>query len=315
MEYLKDKEEINDTKKILFTGLDTAGKSSIILALKREFSKIAIINPTKGAQRRIFEFLGLNISEWDLGGQSLYRISYLKNPDKYFDNTEVAIYIIDIQNQGRAQESISYLKDVLKEFKALKIDPPVHIFFHKFDPALNVKARNKMKDYISDIKSQLKEELSYDKLYYHKTSIYNIASLIEAISKILIGLFPRSQLLKDTIEEFARKLNCEGLLIVDRNTFIIGSFFKNSKIKTLMVNSIPYFMTLSDILLDSKIVEINEEDQILVEKVNEHIIFRRLLMRESSPQYYLLLLKKGQYFYKEGDFEALINLISNIIYE
>ena len=77
LEYLY--EENSDTQKILFTGLDDAGKTSIILALKREYSKIAIIKPTKGAQRRIFEFLGKDISEWDLGGQERYRISYL-NP-------------------------------------------------------------------------------------------------------------------------------------------------------------------------------------------------------------------------------------------
>ncbi len=68
MEFLKSDEK-PDAQKILFTGLDMAGKTSIILALQREFSKIAILKPTRGAQRRIFEFLGREISEWDLGGQ------------------------------------------------------------------------------------------------------------------------------------------------------------------------------------------------------------------------------------------------------
>ena len=39
-----------DSNKILFTGLDTAGKTSIILALQREFSQIAFLKPTKQAQ-------------------------------------------------------------------------------------------------------------------------------------------------------------------------------------------------------------------------------------------------------------------------
>ena len=84
MEYLH--EERPDAQKILFTGLDDAGKTSIILALQREFSKIAVIKPSRGAQRRIFEFLGKEISEWDLGGQISYRISYLKNPSKFFNS-------------------------------------------------------------------------------------------------------------------------------------------------------------------------------------------------------------------------------------
>ena len=60
------KEESTEIQKILFTGLDTAGKTSIILALQREFSKIANIEPSRGAQRRIFKYLGRNIAEWDL---------------------------------------------------------------------------------------------------------------------------------------------------------------------------------------------------------------------------------------------------------
>ena len=59
IQYLK-KEELPkpESAKILFTGLDDAGKTSIILALQREFSKIAVLSPTRGAQRRIFDFLG-----------------------------------------------------------------------------------------------------------------------------------------------------------------------------------------------------------------------------------------------------------------
>ena len=91
--------------KILFTGLDGAGKTSIILTLQREYSKIALLEPTRGAQRNNFKFLGKEISEWDLGGQKSYRISYLKNPSKYFEDTEIAIYVIDILDTSRVLES------------------------------------------------------------------------------------------------------------------------------------------------------------------------------------------------------------------
>ena len=57
-----------DVRKVIFVGLDNAGKTSIILSLLREISKFAIIKPTRNAERRTFEFLGMNISEWDLGG-------------------------------------------------------------------------------------------------------------------------------------------------------------------------------------------------------------------------------------------------------
>ena len=55
LEFPKEKEE---AQKILFTGLDSAGKTSIILALQREISQIAVLKPTRQAQRKIFEYLG-----------------------------------------------------------------------------------------------------------------------------------------------------------------------------------------------------------------------------------------------------------------
>ena len=128
----KDKKKVVSASKLLFTGLDNAGKTTIIYGLQREFSKIAFLKPTRGAQRRIFEFMGREIAEWDLGGQISYRISYLKNPGKYFDDTEIAIYVIDVQNRVRLPEAISYLKDVVEQFKKLEIAPPIYIFLHKY---------------------------------------------------------------------------------------------------------------------------------------------------------------------------------------
>lgn len=45
--------------KVLFLGLDNAGKSSIILTLLRDFSRIAILKPTRGVKQRIYDFLGI----------------------------------------------------------------------------------------------------------------------------------------------------------------------------------------------------------------------------------------------------------------
>jgi hypothetical protein len=62
--------------KILFSGLDFAGKSSIIATVKNEFEKIVNPQPTKLTERSEFTFLGQSIHDWDMGGQRLYRIQY-----------------------------------------------------------------------------------------------------------------------------------------------------------------------------------------------------------------------------------------------
>ena len=163
--YLKKEEpEKEALTKILFTGLDDAGKTSIILSLQREFSKIAVLSPTRGAQRRVFSFLGKDIAEWDLGGQVSYRISYLKNPGKFFDGTEIAIYVIDIQNKPRIPEAISYYKDVIDQFRELEIEPPIYIFLHKYDPALRRGALNEMENLIIDLKEQVKGATDYKEI-------------------------------------------------------------------------------------------------------------------------------------------------------
>jgi GTPase SAR1 family protein len=314
--YLKkeEKEIIPEASKILFTGLDTAGKTSIILALQREFSKIAILSPTRGAQRRIFDFLGKEISEWDLGGQISYRISYLKNPDKFFEGTEIAIYVIDIQNKPRIPEAISYFKDVIEQFKELEINPPVYVFLHKYDPALRRGAKNEMENIIIDIKTQLKSAVDYDEMYYYETSVYDFGSLIAAMSEILLSLYPKSELIEKTIVEFAKKVESEGVVIIDDNSLIIGSYYKDDETRHLLTASTPYFLTLNDSFQSTSVMEERFENRMIVQRFGKNFIFKQItLMKESAP-YYLLLLKDDPVFNKE-DFESLSNLLREILYK
>ena len=98
-----------ETFKIIFAGLDNAGKTSIIKTLLREVAKIAIIKATKGVQRREYEFLGIKIGEWDLGGHQRYRDTYMEQADFIFGGTEICIYVIDVQDKQRIPKSLKYL--------------------------------------------------------------------------------------------------------------------------------------------------------------------------------------------------------------
>ncbi|MFX0077568.1 MAG: ADP-ribosylation factor-like protein, partial [Candidatus Hermodarchaeota archaeon] len=247
--YKKEGEPKEKTYKILFTGLDGAGKTSIILTLQREFSKIAFIEPTRGAERRRFMLLGKKITEWDLGGQKSYLISYLKNPSKFFDGTEVAIYVIDILDASRTKESLSYLYDVVQKFKELEIEPYINIFFHKYDPKLIKSVEKQIKSEILALNKEIIEKLNYNKLQFFTTSIYSPFTIMNAMSKVLLDLFPRSVLLQKIINQFASKLECEGLIITDKNSIILGSWFKDNQSKKLLSGTIAYFLTLNDVLI------------------------------------------------------------------
>ena len=311
MEYLKEEPE---TQKLLFTGLDNAGKTSIILTLQREFSKFATLSPTKGAQRRIFNFLGKSISEWDLGGQENYRISYLRNPDKYFEGTEIAIYVIDVINRDRHGEALSYLNDVIEKFNELEIEPPIFIFFHKYDPIIVQTSIEELNNTLIKIKQTIKDEIKYKKIFYYTTSIYNKPSIISAISEILLTLYPKSELLQKTIEEYVKKENGIGGIVVDENSLVICTYFADDDSKNLLNTTTPHFLALHDSLIEgfnkSK-KDINSEEMI-IHRFGKVFVFKPIPLEGQDNDYYLLLLKDTPEF-TQTYFDTFSNMLKEVL--
>jgi len=319
IQYLtKDKREekkIASASKLLFTGLDNAGKTTIIYGLQREFSKIAFLKPTRGAQRRIFEFMGKEIAEWDLGGQISYRISYLKNPGKYFDDTEIVVYVIDVQNRVRIPEAISYLKDVVEQFRKLEIAPPMYIFLHKYDPALRRNALNEMKNLELEIKEKIKRSVPYKEIYYYNTSIYDLPSIIKAMSEILLNIYPKSELIEKTIIEFGKKTYSDGIVLLDDNSLIVGSFYKDEETKNLLTASTPYFLSLNDSFVFTEVQPSREQEEnhMVVQRFGRNFIFKQLSFKEGASPYYILMLKQDTNLNKE-DIDCFSNLLKEILY-
>lgn len=288
-------EEI-DASKILFTGLDSAGKTSIILALQREFSQIATLKPTRQAQRKIFEYLGNKIAEWDLGGQARYRIAYLKSPGKYFDKTAVCIYVIDIQDEERLAESLSYLKDVVEQFKKLEINPPIYVFLHKFDPALRKSAPVETAKKILTIKNKTNEIIGdAHSIEYFKTSIYDLWTIMTSFSKILLSLYPQSELIDRTIQEFAEKNDAEALLVLDENSLIIGQYFKLDDSKAILEQTTPYFLTLNDSFKELE----SSSKRMMVERAGKAFFFDEIKFEMGGQPLYLLIMKNINKFPEE----------------
>jgi len=311
----KEKSSKETASKLLFTGLDNAGKTTIIYGIQREFSKIAFLKPTRGAQRRIFEFLGREIAEWDLGGQISYRISYLKNPGKYFDDTEIVVYVIDVQNRVRIPEAISYLKDVVEQFRKLEIAPPMYIFLHKYDPALRRNALNEMKNLEVEIKEKIKQSVEYKEIYYYNTTIYDLPTIIKAMSEILLNLYPKSELIEKTIIEFGKKTYSDGIVLLDDNSLIVGSFYKDEETKNLLAASTPYFLSLNDSFVFTEVQPSREqeEDHMVVQRFGRNFIFKQLSFKEGASPYYILMLKQDTNLNKE-DIDCFSNLLKEILY-
>ena len=281
-------ENLETEDKILFTGLDNSGKTSIIYSLKREISQIALLKPTRQAQRQIFKYLGKQISEWDLGGQERYRIAYLKEPTKFFDRTSVCIYTIDIQDFLRFDESLSYFSDVLSQFKKLEINPYIYIFFHKADPEYlklnNVHIRGKLADLKDQIRKIVNEEFE---VTFFETTIYELWSIISSFSQILLRLYPLSELLDQTITEFSEKVEADASIVLDQNSLVIANYFKDEESKRTIQNSTPYFLTLLDSL--DKNSGISQEMNI--NRGNKQFFCTQFSLEKAAGSIYMIIMR------------------------
>jgi len=302
--------------KIILTGLDNAGKTSIILSLLRKKNELSDIKPTRGAKVRDFQFLGMNIAEWDLGGQKVYRKAYLnKQPEIIFGNAKAIIHVVDIQDENRIEDSMDYLVDIYEKLVELKVKPTIYIFFHKYDPISMVDSQADLNNHSLLIRNAVKKLLDYPQIEFYRTSIYDFQMINMAMSKILLSYIPRSELIETSIEEFCRDLDFEGLELIDDNSLILGSFYINKYSKDLMNSVTPFFLEVNEIFEKVPFSQPNEdepEDEMLIRKFGRYFLFKKFSLRKEGSNFYFLSCKRDSDF-KTNDFLKFVNLIREIL--
>lgn len=177
-------------KKLIIFGLDNAGKTTILTAMKKlQNSDVYDLQPTKGVNIEKFTAIDgfsnieTNCFIWDFGGQKQYRETYLQDAPKYFSDVDNAIYVIDIQDKKRFDLSLKYLKEVLELLKQYDSDKTVDflVFLHKFDPELqnNEEYKNRSK-YLKERLKNLFKPLNYTFKIF-ETTVFTIFQKIEII--------------------------------------------------------------------------------------------------------------------------------------
>ena len=163
-------------KKVLIIGLDNAGKTSVINIMQRELGLDTLLNikPTKGIFREQVELQSLKMSLWDLSGQKIYREQFtVEEKNLIFDEVDILVYVVDIQDSSRFQDVFDYVDNVIKVLMKFKEKPPIVILCHKADPDY-IDTKEFKENYIglrSVLDVQLENAgLKYD---YYITSIYN----------------------------------------------------------------------------------------------------------------------------------------------
>ena len=90
------------------------------------------MQPTKGIARKTINILGQDIVIHDFGGQKKYRDDYAARP-AVFSDTEALIYVIDLQDKERYEESYKYFGITLEGLRVEGVTPKIFILLHKHD--------------------------------------------------------------------------------------------------------------------------------------------------------------------------------------
>ncbi len=242
--------------KIIIAGLDNAGKTSILTALNKKYDfhkDIISLTPTIRVEYQATEFLNNRIVFWDMGGQEQYRRLYQEKQELYFADTDLLVYIIDIQDTKRIGTTLAYLDMILHNFKKHKMDVPLIISFHKFDPEF--RGNEEMVDQIEELRENILKKYPSFKILFQQTSIYDIISIVQLISYGLSVFDEKFFELSELLEKYIKELDSKSLLVFDKNGIIISEFY-------------------SDIIEPEIYIE-------LLESIKEHLFLLKRMQEES----------------------------------
>jgi len=278
--------------KILMTGLDRAGKTSFLHAVKKQYSEIIKTLPTKGVARsneKVFEEQNSTISVWDLGGQKTYREKFLEQRKVYLYNVDLLFYFIDVQDFSRINESVELFTKIVESLVELEEYPPIVVCLNKCDP--DIKDSEDIRANIKKIIEQINEVSERFFIKIFETSIFDGFSLISAYSFGLSQLSPNRELFENQLKHFAKKISSDAILLLNENGIILSNFSGIGISEKVFEISAPHFQTLYKTFKEFKLLK---QDFLISSGITDEskkIIFKRILV-EKYNLYILLFMEK-----------------------
>ncbi|MHA1821340.1 MAG: ADP-ribosylation factor-like protein [Promethearchaeota archaeon] len=221
--------------KIILSGIDNAGKSSLLKAFQKLYEyeqEVMELKPTIKIEHYQRNYLrGYILDIFDMGGQLKFRKRYLERKI-YFADTDAFIYLIDSRKRDGFNESLEYLGKVLNILDELKYDKalPILVVFSKMD---DNKKYKEPAEYLENIKYFM-EEISGRfnsmgfKFEYFKSSIYNIFSVSRVFSAAINRFISEYEGLNNLMGDFGRKYNFLNVILFDRTGVIISKYDRDT---------------------------------------------------------------------------------------
>jgi len=241
-------EQLKAHKKLLMIGLDNGGKSSILAVLQEKFSIIKSLLPTKGVKRERLDFFGYPIISWDLGGQVQYREKYYFNkPEIFFTEVDGILYVIDVQDPERFDESAQYFTQVLEALKDLEETAPILIVIHKSDQDFRktLEWQQHVRE-IKDLFNPIIEEHGDFDIEYYDTTVFQKETIMQMFSIILKKVSETSEIIENILEDFTRTINGKATSLISMDGLIFGSYHQTNTDEMLVNNTAILLQTLSN---------------------------------------------------------------------
>lgn len=297
--------------KVVFAGLDQAGKSSFLLGVKKQFSEIIKQMPTKGVDRTPEDLLSESNSTviiWDLGGQEQYLDKYFEQSKLYLYNIDLLFFFVDIQDEERFKESLALYRRIIRTLREFDEFPIIVVCLNKYDPDL--KDSESIQENTDYLKSKIKDLSEEFFVKTFKTSIFSQWSLVSAYSFGLNQLSPNKEVFRRQLKLFANKTKADALLLLNENGIILSNYSKDSISQKVFEISAPHFQTLYETFKEFKLLE---KDFIIssgVMKESKKLVFKRI--KVDKYNLYLLILVEEQVDIKQIE-NNLPELSENLI--
>ncbi len=254
--------------KLVIAGLDNAGKSSALIALRQKYNfyeRVKNLKPTIKIDYSSFKFLETyRINIWDMGGQAKFRKIYVSNPI-YFSETDSLYFLIDIQDEFKFDEAMQYLHDVLDIYRGLDYMNDVVVCFNKHDPRFKNDAD--FQDRSIMLENLITSQNQDMKFKFFHTSYYDISSISKAISYSLNKLLSLEQISKK-LKFIVDKFGCNHAILYTDSGIVIADHYKETMdtrafeeiISTKINDDLEFFQRLKDdnVNIDDR-VSITEE--------------------------------------------------------
>ncbi|MFX1294988.1 MAG: ADP-ribosylation factor-like protein [Promethearchaeota archaeon] len=274
--------------KIIMTGLDNSGKTSIIYTLEQKFASMYALKPTVSfSVKEDFKILGLPIKIWDLGGQKQYRDEYLSKKGFIFGETNLIFYVIDVQDTKRFAETVDYFEKSMEFLIKLGLRPIIIILLHKTDP--EIKNNSKIRKNIDILKEHFSELPSLIKVKFYETSIYDRENLSKVFITGIFKVLPKTAVLKEALNDFIGQSDALAVVLLDENVLILAeASIDETALNICQVTGV-YFANMTERLIKYNLIP----PKVLEAQMENGWVFQKPIQIDSN-RFYLILFSKDR---------------------